>query len=520
MSSRRILWVSSVAAIVFLWLASPSYALELNAWVVKAANNADTSIILRDGGVVQKGDRFGLRIEVDQPVAITVTFRDAAGEITTLSEDVLTGSSRSLGLPGNEGWYEIDAAQPVGAVRLSITALAEDGATAEQSFGLVVVSFGKSARAELPKTHGTKSYEEVSLIHRGAPVVREVVPSPHALAQIARHVVRIDRGFVSRGGGASVFKSTSPGVVLIGTDESFGSGSLLDFDGYILTNWHVVEGYSQVGVVFMPPKNGALKDNDVYLAEVIRVDEVADLALIKVEKISPDARVITLGTHDDIEIGSVVHAIGHPEGETWTYTRGYVSQLRENYIWRTNPDFEHSAEVIQTQTPINPGNSGGPLLTDEGLLIGVNSFVATGADGLNYAVSVSEIRNFLDATEDRYATREIQGEEQNIVSDDEPDIYEQDTDNNGIIDVTGLDFDRNGVSELYFFDPDEDGEPDYWLLDRNENGTPDGSMETELMDDGTLADVWFFDENEDGIPESVGTDFDRDGEIDRFKELS
>jgi len=257
MSSRRILWVSSVAAIVFLWLASPSHALELNAWVVKAANNADTSIILRDGGVVQKGDRFGLRIEVDQPVAITVTFRDAAGEITTLSEDVLTGSSRSLGLPGDEGWYEIDAAQPVGAVRLSITALAEDGATAEQSFGLVVVSFGKSARAELPKTRGTKSYEEVSLIHRGAPVIREGVPSPHALAEIARHVVRIDRGFVSRGGGASVFKNSSPGVVLIGTDESFGSGSLLDFNGYILTNWHVVEGYSQVGVVFMPPKNGA-----------------------------------------------------------------------------------------------------------------------------------------------------------------------------------------------------------------------------------------------------------------------
>ena len=520
MPSRRILWLSSVTAIVFLWLASPGHALELNAWLVKAAQNADTSVILREGGVVQKGDRLGLRIEADQPVAITVTFRDAVGKITTLHQDELTGSSKSLGLPGNGNWYEIDAAQPAGAVRFSITVLAEDGTTAAQSFGLVVVNFDKTAVAELPRTRGTKNSDQVTLFQRGAPAVRQGVPSPHALAGIARHVVRIDRGFVSRGGGASVFRSTAPGVVLIGTGESFGSGSLLDLDGHILTNWHVVEGYSQVGVVFMPPKNGALKDNDVYLAEIIRIDEVADLALIKVEMVSPDARVITLGIRDDIEIGSVVHAIGHPERETWTYTRGYVSQLRESYIWRTDSAFEHLAEVIQTQTPINPGNSGGSLLTDDGLLIGVNSFVATGADGLNFAVSVSEIRRFLDATVVRYATRENRGEEPSIVSDDQPDIYEQDTDNNGIIDVTGLDFDKNGVPELYFFDPDEDGEPDYWLLDSNENGTPDGSMETELMDDDTLADVWFFDEDEDGIPESVGMDFDRDGKIDRFKELS
>jgi Trypsin-like peptidase domain len=91
-----------------------------------------------------------------------------------------------------------------------------------------------------------------------------------------------------------------------------------------------------------------------------------------------------------------VHAIGHPTGEYWTYTKGVVSQFRPNYPWSADGT-GHRANVIQTQTPINPGNSGGPLLSDDGKLVGVNSFKSIGSDGLNFAVAASEVREFLNA---------------------------------------------------------------------------------------------------------------------------
>jgi hypothetical protein len=95
-----------------------------------------------------------------------------------------------------------------------------------------------------------------------------------------------------------------------------------------------------------------------------------------------------------------VHAIGHPTGESWTYTKGFVSQIRKGYEWSIDSGQTHRADVIQTQTPINPGNSGGPLLSDEGRLVGVNSFKAEG-EGLNFAVSVDDVRRLLASTTDR-----------------------------------------------------------------------------------------------------------------------
>ena len=90
-----------------------------------------------------------------------------------------------------------------------------------------------------------------------------------------------------------------------------------------------------------------------------------------------------------------VHAIGHPSGEAWTYTTGVISQYRQGYEWKAEDDpIKHKADIIQTQTPINPGNSGGPLLSDSSSLIGVNSFKA-GGEGLNFAVSVDEVRKFI-----------------------------------------------------------------------------------------------------------------------------
>jgi Trypsin-like peptidase domain len=161
----------------------------------------------------------------------------------------------------------------------------------------------------------------------------------------------------------------------------------------------VVEDYKQVGVVFKPSSPGAKPSRaDVIAADVIRVDQVRDLALLRPLTFPTNApKPIELADAKDIAIGADVHAIGHPTGEAWSYTKGIISQIRNGYTWQTEAKIKHRADVIQTQTPINPGNSGGPLLSDDGKLIGVNAFKAEG-EALNFAVAATDVRRFLAAT--------------------------------------------------------------------------------------------------------------------------
>lgn len=200
---------------------------------------------------------------------------------------------------------------------------------------------------------------------------------------------------------ARLYARIAPGVVLIATKESLGSGSVISPEGLILTNLHVVGSAPVVAVVFKPSVEGAeVTKADMHRGTVVRRDQIADLALVEVADPPANMTTIRLGTMQDISVGSDVHAIGHPTGEAWSYTKGIVSQVRRNYGWKAEDGLEHTASVIQTQTPINPGNSGGPLLTDEGTLVGVNSFKAEG-EGLNFAVSVDDVRVLLNEKSDR-----------------------------------------------------------------------------------------------------------------------
>ncbi len=197
---------------------------------------------------------------------------------------------------------------------------------------------------------------------------------------------------------AAIYRALSPSVVLIITKEAIGSGSVVA-GGLILTNWHVVGNFRQVGVIYKPNSEGSQPSSaDVVAAQVIKTDPTHDLALLKPASIPAGIRPIALGDRNDFSIGSDVHAIGHPSGEAWTYTKGIISQLRDNYSWNVKPNLSFRADVIQTQTPISPGSSGGPLLSDDGKLVGVNSFKDTTAQAINFAVSVVDVRSFLNAT--------------------------------------------------------------------------------------------------------------------------
>jgi S1-C subfamily serine protease len=196
----------------------------------------------------------------------------------------------------------------------------------------------------------------------------------------------------------SLFRDAAPSVVLIQTNDGIGSGSLLK-DNTILTNLHVVGTERQVTVVFKPSDpSGRLKDDEVSRADVIKADRQRDLAVLRPQSLPARfIRPLDIFPQDTIEVGSDVFAIGHPTGEAWTYTKGIVSGFRPDYAWSVGPgtDDQHRATVIQTQTPINPGNSGGPLLSEDGKLVGVNSFIAKEAQGLNFAVAAKEVRFFL-----------------------------------------------------------------------------------------------------------------------------
>ena len=191
-----------------------------------------------------------------------------------------------------------------------------------------------------------------------------------------------------------LYADLSPSVVLILKDDTFGAGVLINTEGQILTNWHVVAGYEFVYIAFKPLVEGTADlDPEITVARIDKIDAVSDLALLTALSFPKNLKPIPLGSGSDIQVGADTHAIGHPSGETWTYTKGLVSQYRREYEWYSDLGYYHKADVIQTQTPINPGNSGGPLIINEGRLIGINSFKSEG-ELINFAVSIDEIRRF------------------------------------------------------------------------------------------------------------------------------
>jgi len=192
-----------------------------------------------------------------------------------------------------------------------------------------------------------------------------------------------------------------------------------------------------------------------------------------------------------------VHAIGHPIGETWTYTTGIISQYRQAYEWQAKNDpIKHKANIIQTQTPINPGNSGGPLLSDSGNLIGVNSFAA-GGEGLNYAVSVDEVRRFLARTDNRVAQQTPKGN-QGCEAKELSRFRSSENDAS----VVAFDMFCTGKDNAELVIPDNKTKAVFLRLDRN----GDGKADAIIFDFKRRAkwDLSFWDENFQGYWTLVG----------------
>ena len=168
-----------------------------------------------------------------------------------------------------------------------------------------------------------------------------------------------------------------------------GSGVILTADGYILTNRHVVAGSDKLTV--------ALSDGTEYPATIVKTSDTTDLALIKVEATGLPAA--TVSSTADIAVGETAIAIGSPLGTyTETVTKGIVSGL-DREITVTDEQTRRQTTLrglIQTDAAINPGNSGGPLLDATGTVIGINTAMATSAQGLGFAIPISAASDLLD----------------------------------------------------------------------------------------------------------------------------
>jgi len=236
----------------------------------------------------------------------------------------------------------------------------------------------------------------------------------------------------------------------------------------------------------------------------VKIDQVADLALLQAYgRLPRTATPVDFGSTRKLRVGSDVHAIGHPEGETWTYTGGFVSQIRPGYQWAID-GLRHQATVIQTQTPINPGNSGGPLLDDKARLVGVNTFIADG-EGLNYAVSVDDVKSFLHRRGDRLADRAPmagQGCEAHVMYQgrteaDDADMRTLDLDCDGTEDAAIVDYDDKSIPLQLFVDIDGNRIPGGVVLDNDRDGH---------------WDVSYWDTDYDGTTDLVGYHPDGDFE--------
>ncbi len=209
---------------------------------------------------------------------------------------------------------------------------------------------------------------------------------------------------------ADIFNRLSPSVVAINTISSVadipqheglapdtfdefaagtGTGFVIDANGHIVTNAHVVDGAEFIEVNFI--------DGTLVRGEIVGIDLASDLAVIRVDLPAEQLRPVTLGDSSGLFIGQSTVAIGSPFGQNWTMTTGIVSALNRTLQGLTVFSI---GEVIQTDAAINPGNSGGPLLNLQGEVIGVNSQIISRSrsnSGVGFAIPSNLVRRVASA---------------------------------------------------------------------------------------------------------------------------
>ncbi len=179
---------------------------------------------------------------------------------------------------------------------------------------------------------------------------------------------------------SGIVQSAVRSVVTISADNSLGTGFIVEENGYIVTNYHILEK-DNADIRILTYNRESLK------AELVGKDELRDLALLK---ISGNYPILELSDSADVQVGKKVIAIGNPLGLSFTVTEGIISGLN-----RRGPNGLN--EYVQTDVSLNPGNSGGPLIDTRGKVVGINNFKIGGADSLGFALESDSVKTFVDS---------------------------------------------------------------------------------------------------------------------------
>jgi serine protease Do len=176
-------------------------------------------------------------------------------------------------------------------------------------------------------------------------------------------------------------------VIQVRTPSGIGSGFFVNADGYLITNFHVIEGETQISVEVYHQKSGQLERRSYKQVRIVAMNKFRDLALLRVEEAGEGRfAAVPLGQTDSLAVGERVFAVGSPLGLERTVTEGIIS---------TKTREMQGDLYLQTTAQINPGNSGGPLFNLRGEVIGVTNMKINSGEGLGFAIPVEEVRSFL-----------------------------------------------------------------------------------------------------------------------------
>ena len=229
----------------------------------------------------------------------------------------------------------------------------------------------------------------ITKISRVAEVVSPVTAASNLLVSVnTPQFYSTDARPISPRDVQDLVKQIGEAVVQVRTPEGLGSGFFINADGYLMTNFHVIEGETEISVEVYHQKNGQLDRETYKQVKIIAINKFHDLALLRIEdKNAPKFKSITLGSADALTVGDSVFAIGSPMGLERTVTQGIISTKTR----------ELEGELyLQTSAQINPGNSGGPLFNMAGEVVGVTNMKITFGEGLGFAIPVELVKNFLD----------------------------------------------------------------------------------------------------------------------------
>ncbi len=244
----------------------------------------------------------------------------------------------------------------------------------------LLVAFAPGASAQDRQVPASPAQLQLSF----APIVKRVAPA--VVNVYAEHVVENNNPFLAD----PFFRQFFGAVPRQQVERSLGSGVVVDPSGLIVTNYHVIEGASEVKV--------ALSDKREFAADIVLKDQRSDLAVLRIKGAKERFPTLQFANSDDLQVGDVVLAIGDPFGVGQTVTHGIISAVARTDVGISDYQF-----FIQTDAAINPGNSGGPLVDMNGRMVGLNSAIYSrsgGSQGIGFAIPANMVRVVVASAED------------------------------------------------------------------------------------------------------------------------